>query len=175
MAADQLEPLNFLYEENGWLDVMPETLIPLISKDGNIYSVPVNIHRANVLWYNPAVLADIRRRPVPDHLDEWFAAMDTLQAAGMTPLALGEQWTAMHLFETILLGRLGPEKYNGLWDGTTDWSCPEVKAGLEDLRQGPHLHQHRLRLADLAGCRPARGRWRCRLQRDGRLGRRLLP
>jgi glucose/mannose transport system substrate-binding protein len=53
VAADQLEPVNFLYEENGWLDVMPETLIPLISKDGDIYSVPVNIHRANVMWYNP--------------------------------------------------------------------------------------------------------------------------
>ena len=58
VAADQLEPVNFLFEENGWLDVMPETLIPLISLDGNIYSVPVNIHRANVLWYNPTVLTD---------------------------------------------------------------------------------------------------------------------
>ena len=58
VAAGQLEPLNFLYEQNGWLDVMPETLIPLISEGGNIYSVPVNIHRANVLWYNPVVLEE---------------------------------------------------------------------------------------------------------------------
>ena len=35
--------------------------------------------------------------------------MDTLQAAGMdAPLAMGEQWTAMHLMETILLASLGP-------------------------------------------------------------------
>ena len=58
---------------------MPETLIPLISQDGNIYSVPVNIHRANVLWYNPAVLADNGVAPCPTTMDEWFAAMDTLQ------------------------------------------------------------------------------------------------
>ncbi|MCS7011400.1 MAG: ABC transporter substrate-binding protein, partial [Anaerolineales bacterium] len=45
VAGNQIEPLNFLYEEEGWLDVMPETLIPLISQDGKIYSVPVNIHR----------------------------------------------------------------------------------------------------------------------------------
>ena len=32
VAADQIEPLNFLYEQEGWLDVMPETLIPLISE-----------------------------------------------------------------------------------------------------------------------------------------------
>ncbi|NIV31867.1 MAG: carbohydrate ABC transporter substrate-binding protein, partial [Anaerolineae bacterium] len=58
VAAEEILPLNDMYEENGWLEVMPETLIPLISEDGNIYSVPVNIHRANVLWYNPTVLSD---------------------------------------------------------------------------------------------------------------------
>lgn len=87
VKADQIEPLNFLYEENGWLDVMPETLIPLISDNGNIYSVPVNIHRANVLWYNPTVLQD-NNIEVPTTLDEWFAAMDALKAAGMDALWL---------------------------------------------------------------------------------------
>ncbi|MFO7679088.1 MAG: extracellular solute-binding protein, partial [Chloroflexota bacterium] len=133
VAADQLEPLNFLYEENGWLDVMPETLIPLISADGNIYSVPVNIHRANVLWANPAVLEEYGIE-MPTTLDEWFTAMDDLQAAGMdAPLAMGEQWTALHLFETILLASMGPDAYNALWDGTGDWGSPEVTQALEDF------------------------------------------
>jgi glucose/mannose transport system substrate-binding protein len=135
VAANQLEPLNFLYEENGWLDVMPETLIPLISKDGNIYSVPVNIHRANVLWYNPTLLEQYGVTEIPATLDEWFAAMDALSAADMKPLAMGEQWTAMHLFETILLAAMGPEKYNGLWNGTVAWDAPEVKAGLEAFKR----------------------------------------
>lgn len=128
----KIEPLNFLYEEEGWLDVMPATLIPLISQDNNIYSVPVNIHRANVLWYNPKVLSD-NGIEVPDSLDAWFAAMDKLQAAGVTPLAMGEQWTAMHLLETIMLASLGAEKYNGLWDGTTDWGSAEVKTALDNF------------------------------------------
>ncbi len=127
----KIEPLNDLYEQEGWLEVMPETLIPLISADGNIYSVPVNIHRANVLWANPTILAD-NGITMPTTLDEWFAAMDTLQAAGVTPLALGEQWTNMHLMETVLLASLGPEAYNGLWSGTTDWGSPEVKTALEN-------------------------------------------
>ena len=109
VKAGQIEPLNFLYEKNGWLDVMPKTLIPLISQDGKIYSVPVNIHRANMLWYNPSVLARYGVTP-PQTLEEWFAGMDAMQAAGMeAPLALGEQWTAVHLFETILLACLGPD------------------------------------------------------------------
>ncbi len=135
VAADQLEPLNFLYEENGWLDVMPETLIPLMSQDGNIYSVPVNIHRANVLWANPTVLAD-HGVEMPTTLAEWFAAMDTIQAAGdVVPLALGEQWTAMHLFETILLASMGPDAYNALWDGSNDWTGPEVAQAIADYEK----------------------------------------
>ena len=131
VAGKQIESLNALYEEQGWLAVMPETLIPLISQGGNIYSVPVNIHRANVLWYNPAVL-EANGVAVPTTMDEWFAAMDTLKAAGVQPLALGEQWTKMHLMETVLLGTLGPDKYNGLWDGSTDWSSAEVKTALDN-------------------------------------------
>jgi glucose/mannose transport system substrate-binding protein len=132
VAGGQIQPLNDLYEAEGWLAVMPETLIPLISDNGNIYSVPVNIHRANVLWYNPAVL-EANGVEVPGTVDEWFAAMDTLQAAGVTPLALGEQWTQLHLFETVLLGSLGTDAYNGLWDGSTDWGSAEVKAALDDF------------------------------------------
>jgi glucose/mannose transport system substrate-binding protein len=132
VAASQIEPLNDLYEAEGWIAVMPETLIPLISENGNIYSVPVNIHRANVLWYSPAVL-EANNVEVPGSMEEWFAAMDTLQDAGVTPLALGEQWTQLHLFETVLLGSLGADAYNGLWDGSTDWGSAEVNAALDDF------------------------------------------
>ena len=130
VAGGQIQPLNDLYDAEGWMAVMPETLIPLISDGGNIYSVPVNIHRANVLWYNPALL-EANGVAVPATMDEWFAAMDTLQAAGVTPLALGEQWTQLHLFETVLLGHMGYEAYDGLWTGETDWASAEVTAALE--------------------------------------------
>ncbi|MEN8041059.1 MAG: ABC transporter substrate-binding protein [Actinomycetota bacterium] len=133
VAADQLEALNFLYDEQGWLDVMPETLIPLISKDGDIYSVPVNIHRSNVLWANPTVLADAGIE-IPETLDDFFAALDTLKAGGMeAPLAMGEQWTTMHLFETIMLASMGPDAWTGLWDGTVAWDSAEVTQALADF------------------------------------------
>jgi glucose/mannose transport system substrate-binding protein len=96
--------------------------------------VPVNIHRANVLWYNPEILA-ANGIEVPATLADWFAAMDTLQAAGVLPLALGEQWTVMHLFETILLASLGPDAYSGLWSGSTDWGSAEVTQALEDFNK----------------------------------------
>ncbi len=130
VAADQIEPLNELFEANGWLEVMPETLIPLISADGNIYSVPVNIHRANVMWYNPALLDEVGVEP-PATWDEFFTACEAIEAAGKICLSMGEQWTSMHLLEVVLLGELGPDAYNGLWDGSTDWASEEVTAALE--------------------------------------------
>ena len=130
----KIESLNDLYEAEGWGKVMPATLIPLISQDGNIYSVPVNIHRANVLWYNPKLLSD-NGIAVPTTIDEWLSAMETLKGVGITPLALGEQWTKMHLLETVLLGTLGADKYNGLWDGTTDWGGADVTTALENYNK----------------------------------------
>jgi glucose/mannose transport system substrate-binding protein len=57
-----------------------------------------------------------------------------IASAGMdAPLAMGEQWTALHLFETILLASMGPDAYNALWDGTGDWGSPEVTQALEDF------------------------------------------
>jgi len=129
ITAGQLEDLSALYEEQGWAAVMPETLLPLITVDGAIYSVPVNIHRANVMWANPSVLAD-NGISMPNSWEEFFVAADTLDAAGIIPLALGEQWTQLHLFETVLLGELGTDAYNGLWDGSTDWGSSAVGSAL---------------------------------------------
>ncbi len=130
VVAGQLEPLNFLFEEEGWLDVLPEAIIPQISEDGNIYSVPVNIHRANILWHLPEQLDEFGVE-VPTTWEEFFTVADELDAQGVIPLALGEAWTVMHLFETVLLGTMDVATYDGLWDGTTDWSGPEVAEAIE--------------------------------------------
>jgi len=134
VAAGQIEPLNFLYEEEGWLDVMPETLIPLISDGDNIYSVPVNIHRANVMWYIPSKLEEWGVE-APTTWDEFLATAATLEDAGVTPLAIGFQWTHMHLLETVLLGALGADAYSALWDGSGDWGSADVTAALETYQE----------------------------------------
>jgi glucose/mannose transport system substrate-binding protein len=132
VVADKMEPVTFLFEENGWMDVYPPGVIDVLSYEGEIWSVPVNIHRSNVTWYNKAVLEE-NGLTVPTTFDEFFAAAETLQAAGVTPLALGDNgiWASTHLFENVLLGVLGPEAYRGLWTGETDWNSPEVTEALD--------------------------------------------
>ena len=132
VVAGQMEPVTFIYEEEGWMDVYPADLIDILSYEGDIWSVPVNIHRANVLWYNKAVFDENGVTP-PATMDDFFAVAETLDAAGVTPLSLGESWTIVHLFETVLLGSMGPDAYIGLWNGETDWSGSEVTQALDNF------------------------------------------
>ncbi len=134
VTADKMEPVTFIFEENGWLDSYPPGVIDVLSYEGEIWSVPVNIHRSNVLWYNKAVFEE-NGLSAPATFDDFFAAADTLQAAGVTPLALGDNgiWAATHLFENVLLGTLGPDGYRGLWTGETDWNSAEVTQALDNF------------------------------------------
>jgi glucose/mannose transport system substrate-binding protein len=133
--AGAVEELNFLYEEEGWEEAFPERLLELITVDGNFYSVPVNVHRSNVLWYNPEVLDEAGIAAAPTTWDEFLDQAETLEAADITPLTIGPDWTQEHLLENVLLGELGAEAYDGLWNGDTDWESPEVIAALDMFTQ----------------------------------------
>ncbi len=135
--AAQIEDVSDLYDEFGLRDAFPADLLDRLTVDGAIYSIPSNIHRANVVWANPAVLTEAGLDPAAEYasLDDWFTALDAVKATGKTPLSLATTWTQVHLLETVLLADLGAEGYNGLWDGSTDWSGPEVTAALEDFQK----------------------------------------
>lgn len=131
-----MEPLTSLFRSQGWDKVMPKGLIDILSYRGDIWSVPVNIHRANVLWYNKKVFADNHLTP-PTTFDEFFKVADALKAKGIVPLVLGDKegWEAGHTFETVLIGILGAEGYRGLWTGKTSWMSPKVTQALETFQR----------------------------------------
>ncbi|MCF6521522.1 ABC transporter substrate-binding protein [Streptomyces sp. JJ36] len=131
-----IEPLTKMYEEKGWNDLFPQGLLDQIKQEGEIYSVPSNIHRANMVWSNPAVLkkAGVDPEATYDDLDAWIADLKKIDAAGVTPLSIATDWTQVHLLETVLLADLGPEAYNGLWDGGTDWGSAQVTEALKDYK-----------------------------------------
>jgi glucose/mannose transport system substrate-binding protein len=114
---------------------MPKGLLEAITIDGKIYSVPVNIHRANLIWFVPKTLQALGIAGPPKSWKEFMTQAQTIKAKGKTALAIGPQWTQKHLLETVLLGELGPEKYTGLWNGKTDWKSKEVIAALDMYKQ----------------------------------------
>lgn len=130
VVADRMEDLTFLFEEEGWLEAFPADLIELISTDAGIWSVPVNIHRSNVLWYVPENL-EAWGVEAPTTWDEFLALCPTLQDQGVTPLVVGENWTVQHLWESVALAELGADNYSRLWTGELAFTDPEAVATWE--------------------------------------------
>jgi glucose/mannose transport system substrate-binding protein len=131
IKAGQIEPIDNIYQANGFKNVMPKSLIDQISYKGKLYSVPVNIHRANILWYNPKVLKAAGITTPPKTWDEFIAALDKAKAAKVIPLSVGEQWTQKHLLETVMIGVLGPDGWASLWTKGGDWSSAKVTEALD--------------------------------------------
>jgi len=127
-----MESLGALYQSEGWNKVFPKDLIDIVSYRGQPYSVPVNVHRGNVLWYNKKVF-DENNLKAPTTWDEFFTVAETLKMKGIAPLALGDKnkWEAAHLFEDILVASLGANGYRGLWNGKTSWTGDGVKKALD--------------------------------------------
>jgi glucose/mannose transport system substrate-binding protein len=141
VAADQVEPLDDLYKSEGFDTAFPKGVLDIVSgkgKDGamHFWSVPVNIHRANVLWYNKKLFTD-NNLTAPATFDDFFKVADALKAKGVTALALGDKvpFASAHLFETILIGTLGPDAYKGLWSGATKWDDAKVTDALNNFKK----------------------------------------
>ena len=128
VVADRMEDLTALFNREGWMTKFPKGLIDLISYKGKIYSVPVNIHRSNVMWYVPARLREWGVQP-PKTWAEFLTTCQTLKNKGLAaPLALGENWTQQHLWESVALGVLGAADYANLWTGKLRFTDPKAVA-----------------------------------------------
>jgi glucose/mannose transport system substrate-binding protein len=131
IKAKQIVPIDFIYKAAGFAKIMPASLLSQIRYQGHLYSVPVNIHRANVLWYNPKTLK-ANGISVPKTWPQFIAALNKAKAAGLIPLSMGEQWTAQHLLETVMIGSLGPSGWAALWrpNSGNRWASSTVTTAL---------------------------------------------
>jgi glucose/mannose transport system substrate-binding protein len=126
--AGQLEPLTKFFTEQGFDKNMPPFLLDQLKINGEIYTVPVNIHRSNVMWYNIKLFKDNGLEP-PKTMDDFFTVAEAFKAKGILPIAVGgsNKFEASHTFESVLLATFGPEDYVKLWDGTTTmWDDPRA-------------------------------------------------
>ncbi|KJZ18591.1 ABC transporter substrate-binding protein [Loktanella sp. S4079] len=106
-----LADISAVAEENGWADVLPASIASHMQCEGTWCAAPVNVHRVDWIWANADVLAanDIT---MPTTWEEFNAAAEKLQAAGIIPLAHGGQaWQDATVFEAVALGLLGPDGF----------------------------------------------------------------
>ena len=104
-----LANISSVAKAQGWADVLPASIAGHMKCEGEWCAAPVNVHRIDWIWANAAVLAK-NGISMPTSWDEFNAAAEKLQAAGITPLAHGGQaWQDATVFEAVALGIGGPE------------------------------------------------------------------
>ncbi len=122
--AGLLYDLTDAYAENGWevYDFAKER----VTYDGRVYGIPGELETVG-LYYNTQVLSDLGITP-PRTLDELRAACQAVSAAGIVPMALGDQegWPGSHLLSMALSSAVGPDGMQALLSGERSWESPEV-------------------------------------------------
>ncbi|MES2264380.1 MAG: ABC transporter substrate-binding protein [Pseudomonadota bacterium] len=97
--------------EGKWESNLPPVVTNVMKYKGHYVAVPVNVHRVNWLWVNPAVLAKAGAK-APTNFAEFFDAAEKIKKAGLVAVAHGGQpWQDATLFESVVLGTGGADFY----------------------------------------------------------------
>ena len=112
IEAGMMLDLSDVAEAGGWKDIVnPSALLDSCTLDGKIYCVPVNIHSGQWIWLSHAAY-ETAGVPVPTDWNEFVASAPELQAAGILPLAMGQQgWQQNLAFGAITIAVAGTEAW----------------------------------------------------------------
>lgn len=107
-----LNPMDEVARRDGWDKFLPETVLNAVRVKGHYYAVPVNIHMPTWIWYSKAAFKKAGIQAEPRSMDELFAALDKLKAAGLIGLAHGGQpWQDNIVFTAVLVNVGGRDLY----------------------------------------------------------------
>jgi glucose/mannose transport system substrate-binding protein len=112
-----LQPLDDIFAARGLATTMLADVVKDVTINGQIYAMPVNIHRENALFYNKAIFAANHLSP-PTTLAEFLTVCATLKAAGITPVSTAyEGWILRIMFNSLAMGSMGPDAFNSFMAG----------------------------------------------------------
>lgn len=102
--AGLLESVDEIWESEKLENYVPEIIQAMCKFKGNYYSIPVGIHRTNVVWYNKKILED--NKIDAENLKTWedfFEACEKIRKSDLKyPVQMGTTWTAQHAFDQII-------------------------------------------------------------------------
>jgi glucose/mannose transport system substrate-binding protein len=96
-----------------WDSLLPKVVADVMKYKGSYVAAPVNVHRVNWMWTNPAVLKKAGIAGAPKTWDEFFVDAEKIKKAGFVAVAHGGQnWQDFTTFESVVLGVGGAKFYN---------------------------------------------------------------
>ncbi len=137
--GNALEPLDDLWAELKYADVIPGPLAKAVTINGHPYVVPLNMHIQNILYYDKKLFDELGLKP-PKSFSELMDVCKAIKEKypNKAPLGLGttENWEAAFVLDSIILEEGGPEYYVKLFKGEVDVKTdPTFKASLQKLAQ----------------------------------------
>lgn len=121
--SNVLEPLDDFYAESGYADKIPKPLLNAVTINGHPYSVPLNMHLENILYYNKKLFDELGIA-APTGYDDLIAACEAVKKAqpDMSCLAVGskDNWSDVFVLDTIMMELGGPEYYVKFFKGEVD-------------------------------------------------------
>jgi glucose/mannose transport system substrate-binding protein len=144
-----LQPLDDFYATTGYASKIPKPLLNAVTINGHPYSVPLNMHLENILYYNKK-LFDSLNIAAPTGYDDLIAACKAIKAAkpAMTCLEVGskDNWSDVFVLDTIMMELGGPAYYVKFFKGEVDVANdPIYKQSLEKfaaLQQYSNMKDH---------------------------------
>ena len=110
-AEGVLANLDATAKAGNWDALLPPVVSDVMKYKGHYVAVPVNVHRVNWMWANPAVFKKSGAK-LPTTWDEFVVAAEKIQKAGFIAVAHGGQpWQDATVFESVALGVGGPAWY----------------------------------------------------------------
>ncbi|WP_138413448.1 ABC transporter substrate-binding protein [Sinomonas gamaensis] len=131
----QVADISQLWSDNGWASKLPKDVADAQQVNGKYYTVPIGVHRGNVLWTNPAVLSKSGVTIDPKGgVDSLIAGLKKVQATGTTAVCLGDKdvFASAELLESLIMARTGADNWKKLFTNSYSFGAPEVKQALND-------------------------------------------
>jgi len=92
-----------------------------------IYALPNELN-VDAVFYNKALFEEAGITETPATMDEFYDVIDKLNAAGITPIGVGgtNTWVMGHIFNNILVKKIGREGIIALGTGDKKWTDDDV-------------------------------------------------
>ncbi len=122
--AGYLDSVNDIWQKTNFESRINPVWVKTLKFNGTVYSVPINAHRTNWLWYNKNLLAQAGVQ-APESYEALLEAAKKVKAASpnVWPISLGtrEKVWSTYLYDMNLLTAGGPDFYERADTGQIDF------------------------------------------------------
>jgi glucose/mannose transport system substrate-binding protein len=134
-SASLLEPISIAPNAASLTGVLPAFVRNSLGVGTNLYAVPLDIPRFNVLFYNKRVLANNSLKP-PTTLDEIHQIAAALKPKGIAPIAIGARdgsVVSQLLFDAVLISQSGVAFRDSYLRGNENPTDPRIQTALTEV------------------------------------------